>query len=448
MIALLYAVGFGAKESAVTLPGLVFLLDAVRRDLGPGDIRDYVRRRWPVYLGLAFVAVMLLSARYMVLGSIANPLAPMGGELLREIPRIWTLGEIWLHYVRLWVFPLDLSADYSPGVIPISLGWGLANSTGVALVLLFLALALYSSRKPTLDPRTQTARTLTFGAVWFLIAMSPVSNTVFLSGVLLAERTLYLPSVGLAAATGWLVLRLTKTRPRGAWVLLFLFVGLASIRTWTRNPTWLDNPTMLATLIRDYPQSGRSQWVIGDALMRQERISEGLLSYRLAIDRLGTHYQLLAEISEQLMRREGYSSAETLSRFAAEQEPHLPRAWSQLAMIRAEHGDAEATEEFARRSLALTGNDPTRHHLLAWSLAAQGRLDEAADARAVADRQGRAVFWHRHLYEAYLAQAAGDSATVRIQVDSAATRAFTAKGRAAVDSIRVTDFDLPSARDP
>jgi hypothetical protein len=60
------------------------------------------------------------------------------------------------------------------------------------------------------------ARIAGFGAGWFLLAISPVSNVFFVSGVLLAERTLYLPSVGLAAVTGWLFLRLARQRPRGA----------------------------------------------------------------------------------------------------------------------------------------------------------------------------------------------------------------------------------------
>ncbi|MGD8729228.1 MAG: glycosyltransferase family 39 protein, partial [Gemmatimonadota bacterium] len=44
-IGLLYAIGFGAKESAVTLPGLVFLLDAARRRISFSDLGEYVRNR-------------------------------------------------------------------------------------------------------------------------------------------------------------------------------------------------------------------------------------------------------------------------------------------------------------------------------------------------------------------------------------------------------------------
>ena len=443
-IAALYFVGFGAKESAVTLPGLIFVLDAVRGEITLRDLPAYVADRWRLYCAMAVVAAALLFSRFLVLGSVASPLAPMGADVLTEIPRIWTLGEIWMHYVRLWTFPMDLSADYSPGVIPISFGWGAGNTVGAMMALLVLGAAIACWRRPPMSAGVDTARAAGFGGVWFMIAISPVSNTLFLSGVLLAERTLYLPSVGLAAATGWLVVRMSRERPRGAWIALSLAVVLAGGRTWTRNPTWYDNPTMLARLIGENPQSGRSQWVLGDAMIIQGRFSDGLRSYRAAIDLLGTHYQLVAEIAMRLMQHGEYGSAETLATFAAQDRPEFPRAWSQLALIRAEYGDAPGTERFSRIALGLDERDPTRQHLLAWSLAAQGQFQEAAQVRAVALEQGRAAFWQSHMYEAYIARAAGDSVSAYAAVDSAWARARTDLARNAVDSVRVAEFGLES----
>src|SRR5690606_15099747 len=132
-----------------------------------------------------------------VLGALADPVGPMGADVLAEIPRIWTLGEVWVHYVRLWVFPLDLSADYAPNVIPISFGWNATNVVGVALALAILALAWASWRTRALARGEESPRAFGFAVVWFVIAISPIANILFLSGVLLAERTLYLPSVGL-----------------------------------------------------------------------------------------------------------------------------------------------------------------------------------------------------------------------------------------------------------
>lgn len=439
-IGALYAVGFGAKESAVTLPGLIFLLDAARGGIGFRDLGRYLADRWRVYAVMLVVAVGLLAARYSVLGSIANPFAPLGASLLLEIPKIWTLGEIWMHYVRLWVFPLDLSSDYSPGVIPISFGWHVENVLGVSLAITILILSLVAWRRRPVSREHDTERAAAFGIVWFMIAVSPTSNTLFLSGVLLAERTLYLPSVGLAAATGWLVVRLARDRRRLAWGGLTVAVLASSVRVWTRNPTWRDTPAVMETLLRDYPQSGRAQWILGDQFLFAGRVSQGLVSYRAAIDLLGTHYAMLTEISRRLMDVERYRAAEVLLRLAAGERPEFPLAYQILALVRSELGDAEGTERYARQSLELDPFDPTRLNLLAWSLAAQGRMAEAAEARERADEIGRSFFWQSHMYDAYAHWHAGDTARAYQALDSVAAWLATDVGRATVDSVKVAEF--------
>lgn len=433
----LYLLAFGAKESAVTLPGVIFLLDAARRRLGFGELAGYLRDRWRVYLVMLVAAVALLVVRFRILGSIANPFGPLGADLLQEIPRIWTLAEIWSNYVRLMVFPMDLSADYSPNVIPVSLGWNAANLVGLVLALVVLAGSLVAWRRGRLGKGSLSARAAGFGVVWFMITISPVSNVFFLTGVLLAERTLYLPSVGIVAALGWLVVRLSRDRPRGAWVGLVLVVLLMGARTWERNPTWHDNLTVFGTLIEDYPHSGRSQWVLGDLFFQQGRASQGLMSYRAAIDILGPHYQLITEISKKLMAAEYYDAAERLLEYSYRNDPEFPVAPGLIAVIRSEQGDAEGTERWARISLAIDEEDPVRHHLLAWALTEQGRWAEAAAARRQTIDEGEGAYWQQWVSLAQLQANAGDTAGAREALDSARTKAVSTPGGAQVDQLYI-----------
>jgi tetratricopeptide (TPR) repeat protein len=204
---------------------------------------------------------------------------------------------------------------------------------------------------------------------------------------------------------------------------------------------------MLSKMIEDYPQSGRSQWILGDAFLSLGRVSDGLRSYRLAINILGPHYQLITEISKQLLEIERYRSAEGLLKYASSNSPEFPLAFSLLAGIRADYGDADGTERYARQSLALEDLDPTRHHLLAWALAAQGRWEEARAARARGLEQGRAFFWQQFMYEAYIRREEGDTAGAYAALDSAWTGVATQIGRATLDSVRVSEFGLESLLD-
>jgi protein O-mannosyl-transferase len=439
-IGLLYLVGFGAKESAVTLPGLILLVDAARERLSLRDVPAYFSRRWRAYFVMFVVSVALLTARLEILGTVANPSAALGTELLREIPKIWTLGEIWTHYVRLWVLPLDLSSDYSPNVIPISWGWHAANIAGVSLILAILFGSWVAWRRAPLGPGSTSARAAAFGVVWFGIAISPISNTVFLSGVLLAERTLYLPSVGLAAATGWLVVRLARERPRLVPALLVVVLVLGSVRTWIRTPDWRDNSVVFTTMVRDYPHSGRSQWILGDSFFERGQISESLFAYRAAANLLDSHYFLVTHVANRLLDLGRYEGAEGLLKIAIRERPTVPRAYGQRAGVRADLGDALGTERYARISLALYPRDSIRLHILAWALATRGAWDEAVEVRARADALGGADFWQRWLYDAYLHQREGDLAGVEHALDSAQVKVRNDRARAAFDSILVRDF--------
>ena len=204
-ITVLFLVAFLAKESAVTLPGVLFLLDGARADTRVREVLSYVRRRWPIYASLTAVAGLVLVARSAVLGNIASSVAPLGAELLQhDVPRIWTVASIWPHYFRLLFFPLDLSADYAPSVIPLALDLNGSGILGTLLLVGTLLLAFRLWGKKTLQPSGYPPRLFSFGVVWLVITLSPVSNVLFLSGILLAERTFYLPSLGFVALLTWI----------------------------------------------------------------------------------------------------------------------------------------------------------------------------------------------------------------------------------------------------
>jgi tetratricopeptide (TPR) repeat protein len=435
-VAAWYALAFGAKEIAVTLPGVIFLIDAARGRLGFGELPGYLRDRWKVYAAMGVTAAAMLAARYAILGSIANPIGPLGAGLLEEgVPRIWTLGEIWSHYVRLMVFPLDLSSDYSPNVIPLGLGWHALNTTGAVMVLAILAGCLAAWRRPPLDPDRDSGRVVAFGVLWFLITISPVSNVLFLAGVLLAERTLYLPSVGAIAGLAWLLVRLYHRR-RIVGVVCMIATGVfMSWRTWTRNPVWHDNLTVFGQMIEDYPHSGRSQWVLGDLFLQQGRTSEALVSYRAALGILGNHYFLTTAIARKFISLEENRAAEILLLRAADDYPEFARAQQLLAVLYSERGDALQAERYLRLALDLVPEDRVSNHLLAWALTEQGRYAEAAVARRRAIELGEGDYWQQWVSLAYLELSDGDSTAARIALDSARVKAVTEGGRTQVDSL-------------
>ncbi|MFC1660844.1 tetratricopeptide repeat protein [Gemmatimonadota bacterium] len=436
-VLLCYGLAFLSKESAVTFPGVVLLLDSARRNLTLGDFGTYLRQRWTLYGGMVLVAGVILLARFLVLGSVARPFAPLGADLLDEIPRIWTVAATWPHIIRLFFFPLDLSVDYGPAVIPVELGWNVVNVVGAGLVLAILVLALLSWRGRPLSPAVTSTRALGFGVVWVVITLSPTSNLLFLSGILLAERTLYLPSVGFVAVVGWVLVRLRRERPLlTAGLLLVMLCGF-SARSWTRTPTWASNLEVFTTLTSEHPEAGRSQWVLGDTYFQTGRVSEAMQAYRTAIGILGGHYNLLVEISRRLIGSEYYSAAELVLRYAMEDRPEFGVAPGLLATLYDRQGRFEEAEAMARASLREDSTRAVHLHLLSRALQAQGRLEGAIQAREAAIRHGEGGHWEQWSWLAEMQVGVGDSSSAILSMDSARARARSQHEHRQIDSLLV-----------
>ncbi len=437
VIILLFALAFLTKESAVTLPGVLFLLDVVRRDRPAPRALAYFRARAVLYGGIGVVAGLVLYCRLLVLGSIASPFGPLGAALLEHrVPRIWTVASTWPHYFRLLFFPADLSVDYSPAVIPLSYGWDASNLLGAALVFSTLAVALALARQPTLSPERSTARTLTFGILWFVITISPVSNVVFLSGVLLAERTFYLPSLGFAVAAAWTARTLYRDRPRLAIAGVVVALTLMSGRTFTRNATWRDNLTVFNTLLIEHPESGRAQWLLGDANYIVGDTVAALKAYSAAISMLNGAYPLMVEVGRRLVNSGQIRTATVLLEQAWRDRPARGVAPKLLAQIYLDQGRFEEAERAARAAVEFSlGEDGISNHLLAQALAALERWPEYVEARIRTIESGEGEHWMQWYWLATGYASAGDTARALIALDTARTREVTDVGMRQIDSL-------------
>lgn len=438
LILALYALAFLTKESAVTFLGVLFLLDGCRRDLTFGNLAGYLRARAPLYLGLMAVAAGILYARFLILGNVARPFPPLGADILEDIPRIWTVAATWPHIIRLFFYPAALVVDYGPAVIPIALGWNPANVVGLLMVLTILALSLLTWGKGgPMRAGEETPRALAFGVLWFIITLSPTSNFFFLSGILLSERTLYLPSVGFVAVVGWATYRLFHLRPRLTPIALVVILGLLGARSWVRTPTWKTDLDVFNTLINEHPEAGRSQWILGDLYFAAGQQSEALRAYRVAIGILGGHYSLMTELGKTFMG-EGYNdAAELLLTFAWRDRPEFGVAPGLLANIYTQQGRHAEAAEVSRIRLAEDSTDAVQYHLLSRALEAQGLYEEAAEARLGSIRHGEGDHWEQWGWLALMEFASGDTLSALQAMDSARARASDPEEIRQIDSFFV-----------
>jgi hypothetical protein len=174
--------------------------------------------------------------------------------------------------------PVTLLADYGPGIIRPATSLNAAAATGVFLIVGLLAGSAAAWRA--------NDRVVFVALLWFAIAILPVSSLVLPIGVLVAERTLYLPSVAVtfAVAAGFGVLWKREAGYRRAAVAAVLVViALGGVRSAVRVPEWRSTESIFAALLRDRPDSYRAHWIDARRLGLAADTAAAAQAYRRAV---------------------------------------------------------------------------------------------------------------------------------------------------------------------
>ncbi|HLQ69444.1 MAG TPA: hypothetical protein VK124_07970 [Gemmatimonadales bacterium] len=164
------------------------------------------------------------------------------GRLAVALPTVARAAE-------LLVWPVSLSSDYSPQVIPARAGFSAAAALGILIAIGLATLIVWSRRR---------APVIAFAAVLAVLSYLPTANLLFPSGVVLAERNLYLAVALPAALAGTGLAWLGAHRGlRFAAAALTVVAVACGTRSLLRLPAWRDNRSQLLTLLTEHPESYR-----------------------------------------------------------------------------------------------------------------------------------------------------------------------------------------------
>jgi len=279
-IALLYAAACLAKEHGFVLPVVLVAAElVVVQDKTP--LRARLATLRPFALSLALISAAYLWVHAQINHDLAgfHPYVPFGGVGSGVTGRAFTMFGLVPEWFRLFLWPNHLSAEYGPPAFPVVNEFQWYQAPGLLALAGVLALGVATWRK---------APAVSFG-IWFLvITLLPTSNFIVPSGILLAERTLFMPSVGVmiavAAVVPWLYVH-ARSRPWRivAVAALPALLALGAWRSDERTGVWKDNETLFATTVVDAPFVYRSHFMLGAWKLSLKRKVEGEREYRLAM---------------------------------------------------------------------------------------------------------------------------------------------------------------------
>lgn len=417
-VATLYFIAVWTKESAIVLPALLALVDALAGRWSPArDPRPYLRSRVRVYVALVVAAAAALAGRVIALGTpVGHDAAPAFLPDAAFATRLFTMMRVWPQYLRLLLGPFDLSPDYSPAVILPAASLTVLGALGALVTLLLLAFAVVAwSRAPLVGA----------GILWAAVALLPVSNLIFTSGVVLAERTLYLASAGLSLAVAGILpvaVRDSPFRRRVVALAATLLLAAFGVRTVVQNPLWADTRTVFHAALRDHPESYKIHWVLGYDEARRGDFEAAFRHYRAAVLIWPHDPRLWSELAAQYIRAGAHAPATAAAQRAISLDSTYLNAHQFLALSLSSQERWEATIEAARKGLRQAGPDPVLYFVLSRAYETLGSPGAAAaELRRYLALQDAG--WAAWLNVARLHLLAADTTAALAALDSARTRA-------------------------
>ena len=331
-IVALFLVGIFCKEHVIALPVLLVAAELILFTDGSAWSRlDRLRLLlWPL---VAVVGVFLV-IRVQVLGDLAGDVPHPSLVHKGMIERVFIMLNVVPEYGRLMLAPLHLYADYSPRQLEVYATPDLSQLPGVLLLLCTLALFVLTLRR---------AKPVAFGIAWFALFVGPVSNILLPTGILLAERTLYLPSAGamLVVAVG---IDLLRQRLRAEQSTLTPLVPLAVAaalvfgvtRSSTRNAFWHDTDSAFKLMVEESPFNFKAHYAWGGHLFERRLGREAEYEWRVAIALMPEYHGVYMDLAHKYREAHLCNAAIPLYQKALALEPEAALAVVSIAACQLE----------------------------------------------------------------------------------------------------------------
>lgn len=258
LLALLTLLAILAKETGAVVPALLAAAELLL--IAPGvSWRRRVGVLGPVLALQAGAVMVAILLRIIVLGPTpgAGPAVALQGLSVGQ--RIAGMLAVVPEWVRLLLWPAHLEAEYGPPGIAVTGPFGAAHLLGLLLLGAVVLLLIRTWRRRPV---------VAFGLAWAGLALLPVSNILTTTGVILAERTLLLPSAGAVLALGgglalvfpWLAAARPQVR-LPAYALLAALIVAGALRSLERQLVWKEPAGFVRRLETDSPSSYRAHLI-------------------------------------------------------------------------------------------------------------------------------------------------------------------------------------------
>ncbi|TRZ12388.1 hypothetical protein HGM15179_014715 [Zosterops borbonicus] len=292
------------------------------------------------------------------------------------LTRFLTYSYLLAFNVWLLLAPITLCYDWQVGSIPLVESiWDVRNLATVFLVLVMTLLSLHCIAAF----KKVEHKEVLVGLLFLVFPFIPASNLFFRVGFVVAERVLYMPSMG------YCILFVHGLKKLSTWLnkwkitvptLFALLLLLFSWKTVKQNEIWLSRESLFSSGVKTLPHNAKVHYNYANFLKDQGRNIEAIYHYKTALKLYPRHASALNNLGTLT---KDVVEAKSYYRQALQLNPQHSRALFNLGNLLKSQGKKEEAVILLRDSIKYGPEFADAYSSLASLLAEQERHKEAEE---------------------------------------------------------------------
>lgn len=227
---------------------------------------EVVKVTWPYWVA----AAAYFALRAAMVGGVA---AETNSDLMENpfygvefMQKYGTIALILWYYIQMLFFPHPLASDYSREQIPLV---GFDHPLAILGLLFYIGMAYWAITK------FWKRDVFAFSILLYFIPLSLTTNILFNIGAPMADRFLYIPSLGFCLAVAYALGLFLKTQKQTNFFKNPMTIGftavvilLFSIKTFSRNPDWYNNTSLFSQDVKSSSNSAKMNYYYANTIFR------------------------------------------------------------------------------------------------------------------------------------------------------------------------------------
>nr|XP_021140452.1 transmembrane and TPR repeat-containing protein 1 isoform X2 [Columba livia] len=292
------------------------------------------------------------------------------------LTRFLTYSYLLAFNAWLLLAPITLCYDWQVGSIPlVESVWDARNLATVFLVLVMTLLSLHCIAAF----KKLEHKEVLVGLLFLVFPFIPASNLFFRVGFVVAERVLYMPSMGYCILFVHGLKKLSTWLNKWRITVLTLFALLLLLFSWKtvkQNEIWLSRESLFSSGVKTLPHNAKVHYNYANFLKDQGRNVEAIYHYKTALKLYPRHASALNNLGTLT---KDVVEAKDYYRRALHLNPQHNRALFNLGNLLKSQGKKEEAAILLRDSIKYGPEFADAYSSLASLLAEQERLKEAEE---------------------------------------------------------------------